>query len=200
MEGVVVAGPLIVACIGSSDPVLREYVHDFGLCAINLTMVEEALRSHLEHRDVLEAKWHLKDGTKGMKVKKHFEIKDRYAMVTLGGLVTKYERNGGKPELVAVLRPVADGRNVLLHNHLQLTDYETMQMPVSRIQEVRAALHQLSEQAQTATTAIQVADIDVFEMIINRIKREGIPRNPFAVPLEHMLAAFERTVRKTSVA
>jgi hypothetical protein len=190
--------PLVIGCVGSDNPLVREYIHDFGLCTINLTTVEQSLRAYLEHAAMLRAEWHERDGTLGIKGKKYVDIKSKYARLTLGGLVSEYERGGGSPELVAALEPVIGFRNTLLHNHLPVTDVETMTITQDRLQALRELLHSISAAARTVSAAVQVADYEVFAALVDRMKREGVPPGLDAQGLQEMLEAFGRTVRLNS--
>jgi len=172
---------------------IREYVHDVGLCTLNMAMLEDALRHHLAHRTLLRGVWPMKVQTYNGKVRK-------FAEATLSGLATRYENAGGDPEFAATLRAIADDRNVLVHDHLPLTNYSTMRMSLERVQAVRSIVLDLARRANKATHMVQLDDCQVFGELIKRIDQEGIPRTSGAVPLEMMLAGFENTLRKIEAA
>jgi hypothetical protein len=194
------SGNSVVGCIGSSKALVREYVHDFGLCSINITAVEDSLREHLRHRAMIRAEWHQKDCVLGVKATKLAKIEDAYSEVTLGGLRREFEQQGGEPDLVALLKKVTEGRNTLLHSHLAITDYNVMRVTTARIQEVREGLHALSNLAQRAYHAIQAEDLKALQALADRVRRDGMPDGPHSERLQMMLAEFEHMVQKNSTA
>lgn len=160
----------IIVSIGSSEPLIREYVHDFGLCAMNIVWLECALREHLRRLAVLRATWPLK-------VKNYWKKLERFEEMTLGGLVTEYESLQGDPDLVAGLRRVADGRGYLFHNRITLFDPDQGRIPRRRVHEVRGLVHELWADARDRDKAIEKADQRVFEQIMERIRIEQ-PSDP----------------------
>jgi hypothetical protein len=172
----------IISCVGSPDPLLREYVHDFGLAAIDLTFLEESLRHHMELLAVLRAKW-------PMKVKKYRAIKAKYAKMTLGGLVPEFKKLGGRPDLVENLEPLVEPRNFILHNRIPLYDPEVGRIPARRIHELRAIFHMFIRDIHDRGGAIQKADHELYKALVDRIDNET-PRSSDRGTLYGMLASF----------
>lgn len=155
----------IITAIGAHVPIVREYVHDYGLARINLSSLEDDLRGHLIHRATLRAEWPLR-------VKKLRQIHRQLDEVTLGPLATKLENAGGPAEIVAGVRALVPDRNHLRHNRIDLMDLASMKIPRWRIDEVRTELKRVANDAFMQTKAIQKANLDVFFEIRERIKRE----------------------------
>ena len=177
---------LVVPCVGSADPHVREYVHDFGLCALNFTFIEDGLRRHLLHIAMLRADWHGEGSQRGIKGKKMRKEAEVLEGLTLGGLVTRYSRSGD-PALVAVLQPIVDMRNTLLHNRIVLS--ESGSITSAKLAEIREALQALWKQVRDAGNDLRRADADVFAQLIERAKREGMVTEKLGPPLEEELAA-----------
>lgn len=180
---------LVIPCVGASDPLIREYVHDFGLASWNVVALEDQLKVLLIDMAMLRAQW-------PMKVKKLRKIEERLEEITLGGLITEYEGLGGHPELVVNLRPLNEKRRVLLHRRIPLTPPGASAPDRSRIAEVRAALQEYSRDLLGRSNAVAKAHHKVFEELVERVKREQPPDLPGMISLHSMLASNERMVRE----
>ena len=129
----------ITFCVGSADSLMREYVHDFGLCALDFTFVGDALPHHLATLAMDRAEWQGEGARRGVKRKNLSKVVDPLSELTFGGLVSRYCDDGGKPHVVALLEPIVETRNRLLHNRLPLSDNRTI--APARLNRVRADLH-----------------------------------------------------------
>jgi hypothetical protein len=178
---------LVVPCVGSADPHVREYVHDFGLCALNFTFIEDGLRHHLLHIAMLRADWHGEGGQRSIKGKKMRKEAKVLEELTLGGLVTRYSKSGD-PALVAVLQPIVEMRNTLLHNRIVLS--EGASITSANLNKVRETLQALWKQVRDASNDLRRVDADVFAQLIERAKREGMVTKELGPPLEEEFAAY----------
>jgi len=177
---------------------VREYVHDYGLCCLGISGLEATLRHHVELRAKLAAKWVPAGDSMMVPPKKLSAIKRKYAEQTLGTLVKAFAKAGADPALVAEIEEVRQARNLLLHNHIQLTDMTTRTIPTAGIQQLRTALRELAEAARRTAHAVQQADVALYEALNKRMRLEGVPRQTGVAPFEHMIADFQRTLRNSA--
>jgi hypothetical protein len=179
---------LVIPAVGSADPLIREYVHDFGLAAWNVVALEDHLKMLLTEMAVLRAQWPLK-------VKKLRKIVDRLDEVTLGGLISEYGRLGGKPELVANLRPLNESRKILLHKRVPLTEPGQLGPDRARIAEVRVALQAYARDLFERSNAVSKAQHEVFEALVERVRKEQPPSLEGAVLMDAWLDSHRRLTR-----
>jgi len=181
-------GSMVIPCVGASDPLIREYVHDFGLAAWNVVALEDHLKLLLKDMAVLRAKWPLR-------ARKLEAIAERLEEATLGGLITQYERLGGNRDLIANLRPLNATRRLLLHRRIPLTPLGESWPDRARIAELRTALQAYSSELLGRSNAIQKAHHAVFDELVARVRSEQPPDLPGMISLHALLSRNERMVR-----
>jgi len=175
----------VVSCIGSADPLIREYVHDFGLCTMNIVWLECGLREHLRRLAFLRATWPLR-------VRNFRKKHERFEEMTLGTLTTEFERVGENPNLVVGLRRIVDGRKYLLHQRISLYDPEVGEIPRRRIHELRKLIHELYNDARERDHAVEKADQSVFEAIMKRVRAEQPSDSATMAETDRIIAANGR--------
>jgi hypothetical protein len=143
---------------------------------------------------MLRAEWDGNGVRRGIKRRKYVRVMEKLELLTLGGLVTEYERGGGDVALALLLRPLVDERNTTLHNYKTISENGVIQ--TTRIQDLRVRLHDLSAKAREATHSVQLADADLFSELVKRLKAEGAPTDTFGPPLEHIVEYHRQFLSK----
>src|SRR5580765_2031518 len=113
--------------VGPENPRIREYVHDFGLCALNFIYLEHHLRLWLFHEAFFRAKW------PPLPAKKLNSLRGKFAEMGLSDALREIEKLGGHPEIVGRLRDIIPARNALMHNPIQIADSASLKTPDGRI-------------------------------------------------------------------
>lgn len=152
--------------VGSQSLIVRDYVHDFGLCVLNLTYAENNLRDHLVRLAEARAKWPLRKSELAA-------IEAKYGRFTLGQSVPELKKLGGDPKLVIGLEALVPQRNNLRHSVLDLIDVATGQVPKATIEKHRRLLDKLSNDARRCSHGVQKADVALFKQMIAKAVETG---------------------------